>query len=587
MSTLGKIVYLSEAQASELFANGSITVDGTTITYSANDLYLTPENAEYVNKSGDTMTGALKAKGLRTYVSDTAGNASLNFGETADSTRVGRITMNTTTSRMEFDEENERYFLPAPTAASVTSYDIITTNGSYTLGGQLNTPGINSYSSSWPGFGFALSSDPTTNLASLNYDNTNKCFTFVSPSNDGTDTTESFSLPQETLTDGNWHNYAILTSKTAVTVAQGGTGATTAADALTNLGAVNKAGDTMTGTLKSPGISLYNSSWPQLSFLSASTDSTATNAVWSDISKARMGFSERASGSSYNEEYILPIPNVQTERKWYSILTSKTAVTVAQGGTGSTTAAGALTNLGALPLAGGTMTGQIVLSSTGFKTSNASGYSVNAYGNFTHTDTSTTSSWNICKNSGAGVFTVNFENGNTTVGGTLTVASSIQATNDIYLKGSTAPMLHLRRSDGTELGSLYGLVSSSRLILRTWNSTGTYYADYQLPDDSANDGFRSYNILTSKDFKYSSVNQTSGTLTGFVGSGAGVWIVSVYDSADAAKYWIGTINKKSGENPVVATIANATISAPWGNTIGTIVFSGATGNYVAQGIKIV
>ena len=148
-------------------------------------------------------------------------------------------------------------------------------------------------------------------------------------------------------------------------------------------------------------------------------------------------------------------------------------------------------------------------------------------------------------------------------------------------------MLHLRRSDGTELGGLHGLVSSSRLVLRTWNSTGTYYADYQLPDDSANDGFRAYNILTSKNFKYNSANQSSGTLAGFVGSDAGVWIVSVYDSADAAKYWIGTINKKSGENPVVATIANATIGAPWGNTIGTIVFSGATGNYVAQGIKIV
>ena len=405
MSTLGKIVYLSEAQASELFANGSITVDGTTITYSANDLYLTPENAEYVNKSGDTMTGALKAKGLRTYVSDTAGNASLNFGETADSTRVGRITMNTTTSRMEFDEENERYFLPAPTAASVTSYDIVTTNGSYTLGGQLNTPGINSYSSSWPGFGFALSSDPTTNLASLNYDNTNKCFTFVSPSNDGTDTTESFSLPQETLTDGNWHNYAILTSKTAVTVAQGGTGATTAADALTNLGAVNKAGDTMTG--------------------------------------------------------------------------------------------------------------------------------------------------------------------------------------DLTIKGGSWPTYALKRSDGTNLGALWASASSGRVILRTWDSTGTYYVDYNLPDDSNNNANQARYFLTTKDFNYRSANQSSGTLAGFVGSDAGVWIVSVYDSADAAKYWIGTINKKSGENPVVTTIANATIGAPWGNTIGTIVFSGATGNYVAQGIKIV
>lgn len=433
--------------------------------------------SSYVLKSGDTMTGALKAKGLRTYVSDTSGNASLNFGETADSTRLGRITMNTTTNIMEFDEGNERYLLPAPTAESVTSYDVVTTNGSYTLGGQLNTPGINSYAATWPGYGFALNTAPTTALASLNYDNSNKCFTFVSPSNDGTDTTEAFTLPSETLTDGNWHNYVILTSKSAVTIAQGGTGATTAANALTNLGA--------------------------------------------------------------------------------------------------------------LPLAGGTMTGQIVLSSTGFKTSNAAGYSVNAYGNFTHTDTSTTSSWNVCKNSGAGVFTVYYENGNTTVGGALTVKSTLDTSGDIYMKGSTAPMLHIRRSDGTELGSLYGLVSSSRLILRTWNSTGTYYADYQLPDDSANDGFRAYNILTSKDFNYRSANQSSGTLGGFVGSGAGVWIVSVYDSADAAKYWIGTISKKSGANPVVTTIANATIGAPWGNTIGTIVFSGATGNYVAQGIKIV
>jgi len=36
------IVYLSEAQLAELFANGTITVDGVTVTYSDNDLYVTP-----------------------------------------------------------------------------------------------------------------------------------------------------------------------------------------------------------------------------------------------------------------------------------------------------------------------------------------------------------------------------------------------------------------------------------------------------------------------------------------------------------------------------------------------------------------
>lgn len=429
----------------------------------------------YVLKAGDTMTGALKAKGLRTYVSDTNGNASLNFGETADSTRLGRITMNTTTNIMEFDEGNERYLLPAPTASSGTSYDIVTTNGSYTLGGQLNTPGINSYSSSWPGFGFALSSDPTTNLASLNYDNTNKCFTFVSHSNDGTDTTESFSLPQETLTDGNWHNYAILTSKTAVTVAQGGTGATTAADALTNLGA--------------------------------------------------------------------------------------------------------------LPLAGGTMTGQIVLSGTGFKTNNAAGYSVNAYGNFTHTDTSTTSSWNICKNSGAGVFTVYYENGNTTVGGALTVKSTIQTSGDITIQGPTYPSFTLKKADGTALGSFYASANSGRVNIRTWNTAGTYYVDYGLPDDSDNDASRARYFLTTKDFDFVSYSGTSGTMPGLVKSGDGIWLVSVYDSSDASKYWVGIAVKKTSANPIVQLLKNASITCSGGNTIGTMVFSGGS-NYVAKALKI-
>ena len=42
MANLGKVVYLTEAQAQTLFANGSITVGGVTVTYSANDIYVTP-----------------------------------------------------------------------------------------------------------------------------------------------------------------------------------------------------------------------------------------------------------------------------------------------------------------------------------------------------------------------------------------------------------------------------------------------------------------------------------------------------------------------------------------------------------------
>lgn len=44
---------------------------------------------------------------------------------------------------------------------------------------------------------------------------------------------------------------------------------------------------------------------------------------------------------------------------WYKLFDDKDIIPIANGGTGATTAAGALTNLGALPLAGGTMTGTL------------------------------------------------------------------------------------------------------------------------------------------------------------------------------------------------------------------------------------
>ena len=45
MSNIGKIVYLTEAQKDELFTLGSVTSNGTTVTYNQNDLYLTPDTS--------------------------------------------------------------------------------------------------------------------------------------------------------------------------------------------------------------------------------------------------------------------------------------------------------------------------------------------------------------------------------------------------------------------------------------------------------------------------------------------------------------------------------------------------------------
>lgn len=117
-------------------------------------------------------------------------------------------------------------------------------------------------------------------------------------------------------------NYSILTSKAAVTVAQGGTGATTAANARTNLGAVNKAGDTMTGTLNATQLRAYDSTAPMVAFVSAASDATAFGAVWEKLSSRRLVLRQRHS-NGHNEDYYLPTNTASSADGTYNILTDK------------------------------------------------------------------------------------------------------------------------------------------------------------------------------------------------------------------------------------------------------------------------
>ena len=48
MASLNKIIYLSEEQKEELFENGSIEVEGRSINYNDNDLYITNKD-EYID----------------------------------------------------------------------------------------------------------------------------------------------------------------------------------------------------------------------------------------------------------------------------------------------------------------------------------------------------------------------------------------------------------------------------------------------------------------------------------------------------------------------------------------------------------
>lgn len=166
---------------------------------------------------------------------------------------------------------------------------------------------------------------------------------------------ERYLLP--TPTDHNATTYyVILTNKNPVTLAQGGTGATTATAALANLGAVAKAGDTMTGNLVISAGSNYKGIR-----IEGATGASSINFY---NTGTRLTIDQYVNGSAGGERFLLPTPEARSSDEWYTILTSKSPVTIAQGGTGATTAANALANLGAVAKSGDTMTGSLQIKSS-------------------------------------------------------------------------------------------------------------------------------------------------------------------------------------------------------------------------------
>jgi hypothetical protein len=184
--------------------------------------------------------------------------------------------------------------------------------------------------------------------------------------------------------------------------ASGGTGATTAAGALTNLGGVALTGGVMTGALTA---TQFNG--PLTGNVTGNVTGTASN-VTGTVPLGNGGTGATTAAGALANLGGLPLTGgtltgalTGTSASFSGTVVAGTPIGLTNGGTGATTAAGALANLGGLPLTGGTLTGPTTINSTLAAqniTSIGPRYDVTLFGAY-GTGLSTTGSVNIVTNS--------------------------------------------------------------------------------------------------------------------------------------------------------------------------------------------
>ena len=225
---------------------------------------------------------------------------------------------------------------------------------------------------------------------------------------------EYYKLP--TFTASADTNYDILTTKSAVTIIQGGTGATTAANARTNLAVLGTAGGTMTGQIN------FNKS----------------GSFWQGRDKALV----RGVGTT-NTSVYRPLISGQTDGGSWEIGPYMGKLrfvyipdTVYASGENTGYFERTLDN-----------TGLFTGFSTGITTSNTGGYTTDSYGNFKHQSTTSTNTWNIVSNDRTSVFSINFETGATSVKDNIIINSNGKAfiTKATDYSGAAAPSSNIYR----------------------------------------------------------------------------------------------------------------------------------------------
>lgn len=227
-----------------------------------------------------------------------------------------------------------------PSSKAVATYAVAKSGD--TMTGNLTAPNFGA-KGTYPKYNFTDSDGNRTGCIQIAA--SNHRFMFKSDSTD-TEFGDIYYLPYPSTDLTADKTYSILTTKSAVTVAQGGTGAATAAAARENLHTIYRGGDTMTGPLGVPKIIVNNDNWNGINW---QTEGNNTFTILTNPENGRVNFNTRPLGTTTDtgyDRYLFPEPtNHPNTDNWYRILTTKDAVAIAEGGTGATTAKAARTNL--------------------------------------------------------------------------------------------------------------------------------------------------------------------------------------------------------------------------------------------------